>query len=92
MQLTSLSIRRNGWKGFRKMASSNVSNTRTFGGRTVYLYKRNTLKKMELKWLYLSVFLRNKLIPGIFCSYYLQVTEILSSTEYFLFSFFLPSN
>ena len=72
MRLT-LRMRRKSWKGFHKIASSgNVSNTFTVASRPVHLHE-----EMYVKWLYCCVFLKNKVILGIFSIFHIVVLSYL---------------
>jgi hypothetical protein len=97
MLLRSLRMRRGSWKGFHKTVSRNVSNTFIFGGRNVYLYKGTIWKEIQIKLLYCSALIRNKVIPGTFWIYhvfhghgnvFVQAHILLREDKIFIFSSF----
>ena len=84
MLLKSLRMRPKSWKCFHKMVSRNVSNTFTAAGKSVYLHKGSILKETQLKLLYCSVFLINKVFLVIFWSYYVSKHTSKKAAEHFI--------
>ena len=72
-------MRRKSWKGVHKMASRNVSNAFTVPGEVYSCTKGTILKVMKFKWLYCFVFLKNKVISGIFLIYNMYTLYVCSN-------------
>ena len=73
MLLTQLIMRLKSWKGFHKMVSRNFPNTFPIAGRSVYLHKADYFEWNVPEMILFFVFLRSKVIPGTFWSYYVFV-------------------